>query len=135
MDVTISGNDVSVDRVIAAADAGFVVSPDGFEAQIESGIIYGLSAALYGEISIEQGAVMQSNFHDYPVVRMNAAPEIETYVINSGATWGGAGEPGTPGIAPALANAVFDATGTRVRQLPLSKYDLDFSIEEPEEVI
>jgi isoquinoline 1-oxidoreductase beta subunit len=135
VDVTVTQGEVSVDRVVAAADAGFVVSPDGFTAQIESGIIYGLSAALYGEIEIAKGAVVQSNFHDYPVVRMAAAPAIETHIINSGAQIGGAGEPGTPGIAPALANAVFEATGTRVRQLPLSKYDFTYSIEEPEEVI
>ena len=111
------------------------MAPDGFAAQIESGIIFGLSAALYGEVTIENGSVVQSNFHDYPVVRMNEAPIIETHIINSDAPWGGAGEPGTPGIAPALANAIFQATGTRVRQLPISKYDFTYSIEEPEEVI
>jgi isoquinoline 1-oxidoreductase beta subunit len=79
--------------------------------------------------------VVQGNFHDYKSVRMNEAPEIETHVINSNAPWGGAGEPGTPGIAPALAGAVFQATGTRVRQLPLSNYDFTYQIVEPEEVI
>lgn len=73
---------------------------------------------------------MQSNFHDYKSVRMNEAPVIESHVINSGYDIGGAGEPGTPGIAPALANAVFNATGTRVRQLPLSNFDLAYQVEE-----
>ncbi len=135
VDVTVANGRVKVDRVVCAVDAGFAVSPDGLTAQMESGIIYGLSAALYGDVQIKDGAVVQGNFHDYPVVRMNEAPLIETHIINSGEAWGGAGEPGTPGIAPALANAVYQATGTRVRQLPLSNYDFSYKIEEPEEVI
>ncbi|WP_439101344.1 molybdopterin cofactor-binding domain-containing protein [Congregibacter sp.] len=128
VDVTVSKGKVSVDRVIVAVDAGFAVSPDGLTAQMESGVNYGLTAALYGEVTIEDGAVKQSNFHDYPMVRMGDSPVIETHIINSGEAWGGAGEPGTPGIAPALVNAVFDATGLRVRELPLSKQDFsDFS--------
>ncbi|MEM9621181.1 MAG: molybdopterin cofactor-binding domain-containing protein [Pseudomonadota bacterium] len=135
VDVSVSDGQIKVDRVVCAVDAGFAVSPDGFVAQMESGSIYGLSAALYGDVQIEQGAVKQGNFHDYPVVRMAEAPVIETHIINSDAPWGGAGEPGTPGIAPALANAVYQATGTRVRQLPLSNYDFSYKIVEPEEVI
>ncbi|WP_439107908.1 molybdopterin cofactor-binding domain-containing protein [Congregibacter sp.] len=123
VDVSVTAGKVSVDRVVVAVDAGFAVSPDGLTAQMESGVNYGLTAALYGEINIEDGAVKQSNFHDYPMVRMNESPLIETHIINSGEAWGGAGEPGTPGIAPALVNAVFDATGLRVRELPLSKQD------------
>lgn len=121
VDVSISGGEVQVDRVVCAIDAGFAVAPDGLVAQMESGINFGLTAALFGEISLANGAVEQSNFHDYPMVRMNNSPEIETVVINSGEAWGGAGEPGTPGVAPALVAAVFDATGIRVRELPLSK--------------
>lgn len=132
LEVEVTGGEVRVDRVVCAVDPGFAVNPDGLIAQMESGVIYGLTAALYGEISIENGAVKQSNFHDYPMVRMADAPRIETHVINSGEAWGGAGEPGTPTVAPALANAVFDATGTRVRQLPLRIYDLEFKIEERE---
>ena len=98
--------------------------PDGLRAQMESGIIYGLTAALYGDISIRQGAVLQSNFHDYPMLRINESPEIETHIINSGARVGGAGEPGTPAIAPALSNAIFNATGKRIRELPISRQDL-----------
>lgn len=109
-----------VTKVWVAADPGFVVNPDGFSAQIEGGIIYGLSAALYGNITVENGAVAESNFHDYPVVRIDDAPEIEITLINSGAALGGGGEPGTPPIAPAVANAIFAATGTRLRSLPLA---------------
>ena len=134
VEVTVTNGEVSVDRVVAAIDAGQAVSPDGVKAQIESGIIYGLTAALYGEITIEQGAVAQSNFHDYQAVRMSEAPVIETHVINSGEDIGGAGEPGTPGIAPALTNAIYNATGTRIRGLPLNRFDLDFRIEENESV-
>ncbi len=130
VEVTVTDGDVSVDRVVAVIDPGLAVAPDGIAAQLESGIIYGLTAALHGEISIENGAVAQSNFHDYQAVRMNEAPAIETHVINSGHDIGGAGEPGTPGIAPALVNAVFNATGTRVRQLPLKNFDLNYRVEE-----
>lgn len=130
VEVTVVEGEVTVDRVVAVIDAGIAVAPDGIAAQLESGIIYGLTAALHGEITIENGAVVQSNFHDYQAVRMNEAPNIETHVINSGHAIGGAGEPGTPGIAPALVNAVFNATGTRVRQLPLSRFDLSPQVEE-----
>ena len=118
-EVDATRNTPRVTRVWAAADPGFVVNPDGFTAQIESGIVFGLSAVLYGRINIENGAVVQSNFHDYPVVRMPDAPEIRVTLINSGARLGGAGEPGTPPIAPAVANALFAATGERRRFLPL----------------
>ncbi|MFQ5549109.1 MAG: molybdopterin cofactor-binding domain-containing protein [Woeseia sp.] len=111
-------------RVVCAIDAGFAFHPDGMKAQMESGIIYGLTAALYGEISIHRGAVAQSNFHDYRMVRMNESPEIDTYIINSGDAIGGAGEPGTPAIAPALANAIYDAVGIRIRELPIKRHDL-----------
>jgi isoquinoline 1-oxidoreductase beta subunit len=101
---------------------------------MESGIIYGLTAALYGEIQIRDGAVVESNFHDYPMLRIDETPLIETHIIASGAAWGGAGEPGTPGIAPALTNAIFQATGTRIRELPVGRYDLQFRIEESDAV-
>ena len=121
--VDMSGDEPRVLHVACAADAGLAVNPDGFKAQMESGIIYGLTAALYGEISISDGAVEQSNFHDYLMVRMDTAPAIDVEIITSDARIGGAGEPGTPPIAPAVANAVFKATGKRIRQLPLSRHD------------
>jgi len=115
---------VRVHRVFCAADPGEVIHPDGFAAQMESGIIYGLTAALYGEISIDKGRVVERNFPDYPMVRMADAPVIEVQLLPSGAKIGGAGEPGTPPIAGAVANAVFAATGQRIRMLPLRKHDL-----------
>jgi len=135
VDVTIQDGSVSVDRVVCVVDPGMAVTPDGLTAQMESGIIFGLTAALHGDIRIENGAVTQSNFHDYPMMKMSDTPEIDVEIITSGHPMGGAGEPGTPGIGPALTNAIFAATGTRVRQLPVSRYDLGFSVDESEEVI
>lgn len=111
-----------VTHVTAVVDCGHVINPEHVKMQIESGVIYGLSAALYGEITIRSGAVEQGNFDDYPVVRFADSPVIEThFALAGGAKWGGIGEPGTPPIAPALANAVFAATGKRIRTLPLQK--------------
>jgi len=117
--VDMNGNEPRVTHVACAADAGMAVNPDGFAAQMESGIIYGLTAALYGNISISNGAVEQSNFHDYQMVRMDNAPEIDVIILESDARLGGAGEPGTPPITPALTNAIFNATGKRIRNLPI----------------
>ncbi|MEM9199073.1 MAG: molybdopterin cofactor-binding domain-containing protein, partial [Pseudomonadota bacterium] len=119
VEVTVRDGDIAIDRVVAVIDPGQAVTPDGVMAQIESGIVYGLTAAMYGQISIEDGAVAQSNFHDYEALRMSATPVIETHIINSGHAIGGAGEPGTPPAAPALANAIFAATGQRIRDLPM----------------
>jgi len=124
VDVAVVDGELTVPRVVCAVDAGFAVHPDGMAAQMESGIAYGMTAALYGEISIRHGAVAQSNFHDYPMLRMDRAPAVETHIINGGESMGGAGEPGTPPIAPALANAIFDATGVRIRELPFRQHDL-----------
>lgn len=122
VEVDVTGPEPRVVHVWCAADPGYAMNPDGFTAQIESGIIYGLTAALYGNITIENGAVVQSNFHDYPILRMNEAPQISVEIINSGAKIGGGGEPGTPPIAPALANAIFAATGVRVRSQPIANF-------------
>jgi isoquinoline 1-oxidoreductase beta subunit len=115
---------VKVHKVTAAVDCGIAVNPNAVDAQIESGIIYGLTAALFGEIEIDEGCVVQSNFPDYPMVRLQDAPEIDVHLIDSGEAIGGIGEPGTPPIAPALTNAIFAATGKRIRSLPVSKHDL-----------
>ncbi len=120
-DVDMSSGSPTVKKVYCCADAGYVMNPDGFAAQMEGGIIYGLTAALYGEISIKNGAVEQSNFHDYQMLRMYESPEIVVEIINGNPDdIGGGGEPGTPPIAPAVANAVFNATGIRTRKLPLA---------------
>ncbi len=123
-EVEIAAGRVWPRRVVCAVDAGFAMHPDGIRAQMESGIIYGLTAALYSEISISRGRVAQSNFHDYRMLRIDESPDIETFIINSGEKIGGAGEPGTPAIAPALTNAIFDAGGIRIRELPVSLHDL-----------
>ena len=128
VEISVVNGEVSVDRFVAAIDPGLAVTPDGVTAQIESGIVYGLTAAMYGEITIAGGAVEQSNFHDYEALRISAAPVIETHIINSGYAIGGAGEPGTPPVAAALANAIFAATGQRIRDLPLAKH-VSFSSE------
>ncbi|HEX5689205.1 MAG TPA: molybdopterin cofactor-binding domain-containing protein, partial [Roseiflexaceae bacterium] len=109
-----------VRRVVAAVDCGDVVNPDSGAAQIEGGIVFGLSAALYGAITIDKGAVVQGNFGDHPMVRMADTPVIEVHFIASHASRGGLGEPGVPPIAPAVANAIFAATGKRMRTLPLN---------------
>jgi isoquinoline 1-oxidoreductase beta subunit len=120
-EVSVNGADVRVHRVVCAVDCGFAVNPDQVAAQMESGIVYGLSAALRGEIELEGGRVKQSNFHDYAPLRINEMPVVETHIVPSGAPMGGIGEPGTPCIAPAVCNAIFAATGKRIRQLPISR--------------
>ena len=118
---------VKVHRFTSAADCGMAVNPDGFRAQVESAVIFGLSAALYGEITIEHGAVEQQNFTDYEVVRLAETPEIEVYIHESDAPLGGAGEPGIPPVAPAVVNAIFAATGVRIRELPVKNHPLAVS--------
>jgi isoquinoline 1-oxidoreductase beta subunit len=117
--------EVKVGRVVAAVDCGHVVNPLTVVMQIESAIVYGLSAALFGEITIEKGAVVQGNFDEYQVARLADTPKIETYLaLSGGKKWGGIGEPGTPPIAPALTNAIYAATGKRIRSLPIKNTDL-----------
>jgi isoquinoline 1-oxidoreductase subunit beta len=118
-EVEVSGNRIRVRRVWAAVDCGEVINPDTGAAQIEGGIVFGLSAALFNEITIRDGRVAQTNFGDYPMPKLADTPEITVEFIRSGATMGGLGEPGVPPIAPAVANAVFAATGKRLRTLPL----------------
>ena len=110
---------VRVHRVVAAIDCGWVVNPDTIVTQIESGIVYGLTAALYNEVTIKNGRVEQSNFNDYPVLRMSEMPKVEVHILQGQGDQGGIGEPGTPPIAPAVCNAIFAATGKRIRKLPI----------------
>jgi isoquinoline 1-oxidoreductase subunit beta len=116
--------DVRVRRVVCAVDCGMVVNPDTVRAQIESGIIFGVSATLYGAITLKDGRVEQSNFHNYQVVRMNEAPVIEIHIVKSGEAPGGMGEPGTSALAPAVTNAIYAATGKRLRKLPVDSAEL-----------
>jgi isoquinoline 1-oxidoreductase beta subunit len=115
---------VKVNQVWVAADPGEVISPNGFEAQMQSGAIYGLSAALFDEITYENGSVVQQNFPDYPVLTMADAPRITVKTVLTGARTGGGGEPGTPPAFAALTNAIFAVTGKRIRDLPVSKTKL-----------
>lgn len=115
---------VHVHRVVCAVDCGMVVNPNTIQAQMEGGIVYGLTAALKGAITIDKGRVQQSNFHDYQMLRMNEMPTIEVHILPSAAAPGGVGEPGVPPIAPAVANAIFAATGKRIRQLPIRAEEL-----------
>jgi len=105
---------VNVKRVVCAVDCGQVVNPDTVRAQLESGIIFGITAALWGEITLKNGRVEQSNFDNYKMLRMNEAPTIEVHIVESREAPGGMGEPGTCALAPAVANAVFAATGKRL---------------------
>jgi isoquinoline 1-oxidoreductase beta subunit len=115
---------VRVHRVVSAIDCGHVVNPLTVELQTQSAVAFGLTAALYGEINIMDGAVLQSNFHDYRVLRMAEMPVVETVMVPSGDFWGGVGEPPVAPLAPALCNAIFAATGVRLRSLPLQNHDL-----------
>ncbi|MCI0749685.1 MAG: xanthine dehydrogenase family protein molybdopterin-binding subunit [Nevskiales bacterium] len=116
--------EVRVRRMVCAVDCGLVVNPDTVRAQIEGGIIFGLTAALFGEITFKDGRVEQTNFNNYRLLRINETPEIEVILVKSGEAPGGIGEPGTVGAAPALANAIFAATGKRIRTLPVRGTDL-----------
>jgi isoquinoline 1-oxidoreductase beta subunit len=115
---------LKVHRVVCAVDCGPIVNPDTIQAQMESAVVFGLTAVLYGEITLANGRVQQRNFHDYPMLRMNEMPVVETYIMPSTAKMGGIGETGVPPIAPAVANAVFAATGKRIRRLPIRAEDL-----------
>jgi isoquinoline 1-oxidoreductase subunit beta len=118
-EVSIEGGRPRVHRVVCAVDCGIAVNPWNVKAQMESGIVYGLTAALYGEITLEKGRARQSNFDDYPMLRMNEMPEIEVHIVRSAEQPTGCGEPGVPPIAPAVTNAIFALTGKRVRKLPI----------------
>ncbi len=114
-----AGN-VRVHRMVCAVDCGRIVNPDTIAAQMESGIVFGLTAALYGAITFKDGRVEQGNFDDYPLLQLNETPEIEVHIVPSSENPGGIGEPGVPPVAPAVANALFTASGARVRSLPLT---------------
>jgi isoquinoline 1-oxidoreductase beta subunit len=101
-----------------------VVNPDTVRAQMEGGIMFGLTAALFNEITLKDGRVEQSNFDDYRMLRINEAPVVEVYVVKSAEAPGGIGEPGTSALAPALTNAIFAATGKRIRKLPVNRVEL-----------
>jgi isoquinoline 1-oxidoreductase beta subunit len=117
-EVSVANGRVRVHRVVCAVDCGICVNPAGVRAQMEGAVAFGLSAALHGELTLKGGRVQQSNFHDYPLLRLNEMPEVEVHIVSSDEKAGGIGEPGVPPVAPAVANAVFAATGKRQRRLP-----------------
>ena len=119
-EISVTGSEIKVHRVVVAADLGHMVNPDTVEAQIESSIVYGLSAVLGDQVTLENGRVQQTNFNNYPVLRMNEVPRVDIVLVNSTEKPGGIGEPATALIGPAVANAFFAATGKRVRKMPLS---------------
>ncbi len=118
-EVSVTQGKVRVHRVVCAVDCGLAVNPDGVKAQLMGGVTFGLSAALFGAITVDKGAIQQGNFDGYRVIRMNEAPVVEVYIVPSTDSPKGVGEPGVPPIAPAVANAIFAATGQRMRKLPL----------------
>jgi isoquinoline 1-oxidoreductase beta subunit len=127
-EVTVKPNgDVKVNRVTVALDTRYMVNPLTIEEQAEGSVIFGLSAALYGKITVKNGAPVEGNFDSYRMVRLAEAPKIDVHLVPSGGkVWGGAGEPATPPIAPAVANAIFAATGKRIRTLPIMDTDLSY---------
>ncbi|HEY0439518.1 MAG TPA: molybdopterin cofactor-binding domain-containing protein, partial [Xanthobacteraceae bacterium] len=124
VEASVTEGGVRVHRVVSAIDPGRVVNPLTIELQTQSAVVYALTAALFGEIGIRDGGVEQSNFHDYEMLRMAEMPRIETVLVPSGGAWGGIGEAPVPPLAPALCNAIFAATGKRVRSLPLKHHEL-----------
>jgi isoquinoline 1-oxidoreductase beta subunit len=115
---------LTVHRIVCAIDCGPVVNPDTVKAQMEGAIIFGLTAALYGQITFEHGRVQQRNFHDYPMLRIHETPQIEVHLVASEEKMGGVGEPGVPPVAPAVANAIYVLTGKPIRRLPFRAQDL-----------
>jgi isoquinoline 1-oxidoreductase subunit beta len=126
VEVSMHGNVVNVQRVVQAIDCGIAVHPENIKAQMEGGMVYGLTAALRGKITIQNGAIVQTNFNDYPMLGLLEMPRVESYIVPSTAAPGGVGEPGTGPIAPALGNAIYAASGQRLRQLPLSESPLTY---------
>ncbi|MEZ5918108.1 MAG: molybdopterin cofactor-binding domain-containing protein [Parvularculaceae bacterium] len=121
IDVNVDENRrIKINDVACAMDCGFAVNPDGVAAQIEGSVVFALTATLYGEITIEKGAVVQSNFTDYRMATLRETPPISIKILNSDDEMGGAGEPAFPPFAPALVNAIYAATGERIRKLPLA---------------
>jgi len=113
-----------VHRIVLAIDSGYVVNPDTCRAQAESNVVFGLGSILYQEINVKDGRVVESNFHDFPLPRITEMPKVETVLVPTGGFWGGHGEPAILPLTPAVCNAIFAATGKRIRSLPLKHHDL-----------
>ena len=116
--------EVKIHRIVIGIDPGYAVNPDNIQAQLQGSVVHGLTAIFWGEMTVKDGRVEQSNFHDYRMMRMNEMPKVETVIAPSGGFWGGVGEPAQAPLAPALGNALFAATGKRIRSLPLKNHGL-----------
>ena len=116
--------ELTIHRIVAATDSGHAVNPQQIQAQVEGSFAYGLSAALFGECTVENGRIRQTNFDSYPALQMAQMPKVETIVMPSGGFWGGVGEPTIAVAAPAVLNAIFAATGQRIRTLPIKNQNL-----------
>jgi CO/xanthine dehydrogenase Mo-binding subunit len=125
-EISLTGKNIKVEKIFCVIDCGKIVNPRIIESQMQSGIVYGLTAALYGEITLKEGKIVQTNFSNYQMVMMSTMPHVEVQIIESDEHPGGVGEPGTPPIAPALANAIFAGSGERIRKLPLSNLGYQF---------
>jgi isoquinoline 1-oxidoreductase beta subunit len=124
-DVSVSQDgELKIHRIVAATDPGYAVNPQQIEAQVEGSFAYGLSGALFGECTVKDGRIEQDNFSTYPVVHMEHMPKVETVIVPSGGFWGGVGEPTIAVAAPAVLNAIYAATGKRIRDLPLKNHSL-----------
>jgi isoquinoline 1-oxidoreductase beta subunit len=113
---------VRVHKIVCAIDAGIADNPDQVKSQMEGGAVYALTSVFYGEITIDRGRVKQSNFHDYRMLRIDEAPEMEVHILDSGQAPGGLGEPGVPTVAPAVCNAISALRGKRIHKRPLDPY-------------
>ena len=124
MEASVENGAVRIHRIVVAVDCGPVVNPDTLEDQVEGGVVYSLSSVLKDEITIANGRTQQSNFDDYRILTIDEMPKIEIHIIPSTESVGGIGEPGLPPVAPALCNAIFAASGIRIRRLPIRPADL-----------
>jgi isoquinoline 1-oxidoreductase beta subunit len=119
--------EVKIHRIVIGIDPGYAVNPDNINAQLQGSVVHGLTAIFWGEMTFKDGRVEQSNFHDYRMMRMNEMPKVETVIAATGGFWGGVGEPAQAPLAPALGNALFAATGKRIRSLPLKNHGLSLA--------